>query len=270
MFKIGNFSKLTRVSIRMLRHYDEIGLFKPAKIDDFTGYRHYSATQIKRLNLIISLRKMGFSLAEISVVTDKDTDKKLREMLTQKKDMVKFNIKLENDKLKRISSAIENLKKERVNMDYNVNIKSIPSYKVVSLRDKIPSYDSEGMLWQRLGEYIQEKGLNCSGVSYATYHDEGYKEGEVDVEVVMSTDKLLENENGFAFKKTESIEHAAYILVPGEFSNIAPAFNYLANWIEENGYQICGNSRELPIKGPWNESNPENYLNEIQIPVRKI
>lgn len=62
---------------------------------------------------------------------------------------------------------------------------------------------------------------------------------------------------------------AESILVPGDFPNIAPAFNFLGKWIEEKGYIICGNARQLPIKGPWNESNPNDYLNEIQIPVKK-
>ncbi|MDN9927223.1 MerR family DNA-binding transcriptional regulator, partial [Clostridioides difficile] len=53
MFKIGEFSKLTQVSTRMLRYYDETGLLKPAKIDSLTGYRMYSAEQISTLNRII-------------------------------------------------------------------------------------------------------------------------------------------------------------------------------------------------------------------------
>ena len=56
MFKIGEFSKLTQVSIRMLRYYDEMGIFKPEKVDTFTGYRMYSASQIPTLQKIIILR----------------------------------------------------------------------------------------------------------------------------------------------------------------------------------------------------------------------
>lgn len=64
MFKIGDFSKLTMVSIRMLRYYDEMELFKPAEIDTFTGYRYYSAKQITTLNLVVSLRNMGFNVSD--------------------------------------------------------------------------------------------------------------------------------------------------------------------------------------------------------------
>lgn len=269
MFKIGDFSKLTKVSVRMLRYYDEVGLFKPAKIDDFTGYRYYSAKQISEINLIVSLRDMGFNVADIAVFMKEKSEKKLEDILKVKSKEIKNNIRTEEIRLEKINSAIKNMKMERVNMSYNVTLKSLPSYKVISLRDTIPAYDAEGMLWGRLSEYLMTKHIPCNDIAYATYHDEGYKEGEVDVEVVMGVDKLMEDENGFIFKETEAVEQAASILVPGDYSNIAGAYSFLANWIEENGYSICGNPRQVAIKGPWNERNTEDYLSEIQIPVKK-
>ena len=86
MFKIGDFSKLTRISVRMLRHYDEIDLLKPNSIDDFTGYRYYSADQIPIVNRIQVLKEMGFSLSEICSLMEKDLDsKQLRVLLQSKK-----------------------------------------------------------------------------------------------------------------------------------------------------------------------------------------
>ncbi|WP_032122129.1 MerR family transcriptional regulator [Clostridium amazonitimonense] len=269
MFKIGDFSKLTRVSVRMLRYYDEVGLFKPAKIDDFTGYRYYSAKQISDINLIVSLRDMGFNVADIAVLMKEKSEKKLEGILKVKSEEIKNSIRAEEIRLEKINSAIKDMKKERVNMSYNVTLKSIPSYKVISLRDTIPAYNAEGMLWERLSEYLERKGIPSNDMAYATYHDEGYKAGGVDVEVVMGVDKLMKNENEFIFKETEVVEQAASILVPGDYSNLAPAYNFLGNWIEENGYSIAGNPRQVAIKGPWNERNTEDYLSEIQIPVKK-
>lgn len=270
MFKIGDFSKLTMVSIRMLRYYDEVGLFRPAQIDTFTGYRYYSAKQITTLNLIVSLRDMGFNVAEIASAIGENIDESLDILLKQKRDEVENTIKTEKEKLKKINSAIKDLKKERINMNYNVTIKSVPSYKVISLRDTIPAYDAEGMLWHRLSKYVNQNNIICGNVFYATYHDEDYKEGPVDVEVVMSVENLSTDTNGFTFKETESIEQAASIFVPGDYSNINPAYNFLAKWIEENNYTVCGKTRQVSIKGPWNENNPNDYLCEIQIPVKQI
>lgn len=154
-------------------------------------------------------------------------------------------------------------------MKYNVTVKSLPSYKVISLRDRIPTYEAEGMLWGRLGEYVALRNIPCNDIAYASYHDEGYKEGEVDVEVVMGVYQLMKDENGFMFKETEAIEQAASILVPGDYSKLSGAYNFLANWIEENGFSMSGNPRQVVIKGPWNEKNSEDYLSEIQIPVKK-
>jgi len=269
MFKIGDFSKLTFVSIRMLRYYDEMGLFKPAEVDDFTGYRYYTANQIKPLNLIVSLRDLGFKVADIALVLEESSEEKQKEMLVNKKTEVEMNILLENKILKKIDSALENLNKEKVNMSYNVKIKTIPSYKVLSVRDVIPTYSDEGILWDRICRIMEEKKISAEKVCYAKYHDEGFKESDVDVEVVMEVKELLKDGKGYTFKETEPVKEAASILVPGEFSNIAPAFAYLAKWIEENGYTICGCSRQLTMKGPWNESDPDNYLCEIQMPVTK-
>ena len=270
MFRIGDFSKLTRVSIRMLRYYDEAGLFKPAKIDAFTGYRYYSAKQITTLNLIVSLRDMGFNISEISIAIHEQSEEKLKDLLIKKKNEVESNIESEKEKLRKISFTIKDLKKERVNMNYNVTLKSVPKYKVISLRDTIPAYDAEGMLWQRLGDFIMKKKIPCGDIAYATYHDEGYKEGPVDVEVIMNVKEIFTNEEGFEFKETEALEQAASIFVPGDYSNLTPAYIYLAKWIEENNYSICGNARQLCIKGPWNEQNPNDYLSEIQIPIKNI
>ena len=85
MFKIGDFSKISQVSMRMLRHYDEIGLLKPAHVDPFTGYRSYSADQLPRLNRILALRDLGLSLEEIGRVLDDDLPaSELRGMLRLK------------------------------------------------------------------------------------------------------------------------------------------------------------------------------------------
>lgn len=269
MFKIGDFSKLTRVSVRMLRHYDRMGLLKPAHVDPLNGYRYYAAAQITRLGRIVALRDMGFNVAEIDRGLREESAQAFRAMLREHRERIAQNVRREQSRLARIDRTLERIEKENEQMDFAVEIKSVSSFAAVSLRDTIPSYDAEGMLWQRLGAFIEEKGLTCTGATYATYHDEGYREADVDVEVVAGVRERLADEREFVFSDTPPIPKAASVLVPGDFSNIAPAFAFLARWIEENGYELCGNPRELPLRGPWNESDPENYLNEIQIPVRK-
>ena len=87
MLKIGEFSKLSRVSIRMLRHYDDIGLLKPAEIDDFTGYRYYREEQLFVIGRIISLKDMGFALADIIKILDSYDDKEKMDAFLSERQM---------------------------------------------------------------------------------------------------------------------------------------------------------------------------------------
>src|SRR6185503_14442023 len=73
MFKIGEFSKFTRVTVKMLRHYDELGLLAPSFVEPDTGYRYYLADQLPRLNQIIALKDLGFSLDAIAALVDERT-----------------------------------------------------------------------------------------------------------------------------------------------------------------------------------------------------
>lgn len=70
MFKIGEFSKLSLVSVRMLRHYGELGLLMPEETDVFTGYRYYSADQLTKVGMIKHLQKMGFGLNTVKKILD--------------------------------------------------------------------------------------------------------------------------------------------------------------------------------------------------------
>jgi len=267
MFKIGDFSKFSRVSVRMLRYYDENNIFKPEVVDDYTGYRYYSAAQIQQINIITRLRDYGFTVLEIGMYLSAPVE--VREhMLKGKLAEIDKSIEIEKLKKNRIASAINNLYKEDITMEYKVEIKTIDKMKAISLRDRIESYSHEGLLWERIGSYMGQKGIQATGKCYATYHDTEYKEGNVDVEVLMEVEKLGKDDGEIKFKETERIEKAACILIPGEYSNISKAFEFLGKWLEENNKEVIGLMRQEPIKGPWNENDPKNYLTEIQCPIK--
>ena len=86
MFRIGEFSQIARVSGRLLRYYDSLGLLRPVRIDPATGYRYYSADQLPRLNRILALKELGLSLDQIAkMVDDKISPDEIRGMLMLKK-----------------------------------------------------------------------------------------------------------------------------------------------------------------------------------------
>jgi len=147
MFRIGEFSKLTQVSIRMLRYYDEMELLKPTEVDKWTGHRLYSVEEIPRLNKILYLRDSGLNVSEIALALTMD-DKPLLTQLDKKRIEIENAIQAEREKLRKIELAKSEIQGGKGELHYNISVKSIPSYQVLSLRKAVPTYYSEGDLWK--------------------------------------------------------------------------------------------------------------------------
>jgi DNA-binding transcriptional MerR regulator/effector-binding domain-containing protein len=267
MFQIGEFSKLTQITIRMLRYYDEVGL-KPAEIDPWTGYRMYSVEQIPVLNKIIYLRDSGFTVSEIAVALSIKDDYALVSQLDMKYLEVEQAIQTEQEKLKKIEFAKNEILNKKSEMHYNISIKSIPSYPVLSLRRTIPDYYAEGGLWQELSVFAVEHQIQISKSIFSIYYDPEYREKDVDVELCASVKKLGKSIDGLTFRNVEPVPMMACTMVYGAFSNIAGAYRSFAEWLQKKSqYEMSGPTRQIVHRGPWNESNPEKYLIELQIPL---
>ena len=267
MFKIGEFSKLTQVSIRMLRYYDEVGLLKPAEIDKWTGYRMYSVQQIPRLNRILNLRDSGFNVSEIALAFAM-SDKELAKCLEKKRLEVEQLIKNEKEKLRKIDIAKDELQGYKSEMHYNISIKSIPEYQVVSLRKVVPTYYSEGDLWGELCDFAKQQEIEITDETFTIYHDTEYKEQDVDMELCACVKQMQESIEPFCFRVTEPVQTMASTMVYGDFSNIAGAYKAFAQWLQKNSeYHMSGPTRQIVHRGPWNEDDPQKYLIELQIPL---
>ena len=152
MLKIGEFSKLSRVSVRMLRHYDEIGLLKPAEIDRFTDYRYYREDQLPVAGRIAALKDMGFSLADIVRILEVYDDReKLEPFFTARQEELEALSKDTAYKLTLLDAARKRLRKEE-NMSYNVALKTIPERYAATIRMTIPRYEDEGILLKEAKE----------------------------------------------------------------------------------------------------------------------
>ncbi len=271
MFRIGEFSKLTQVSIRMLRYYDETGLLKPSEVDRFTNYRLYTAAQIPALNKIKFLRDLGFNVSEIATALAGWDDAAITKLLDGRRAEIQDAISAEQDKLLRIEQAKSDILKEKIAINCNVTIKSIPAYLVFSLRRVVPDYYSEGRLWKELSAYAREHNIPVAYDTFTIYHDTDYREKNVDIEICAPVAKLGESAGGFTFRTTSAVPIMACSMVYGPFENIAGAFLAIADWLGEHGqYEMAGESRQMVHRGPWNEESPDKYLTEIQIPLNKL
>ena len=154
---------------------------------------------------------------------------------------------------------------------FNITIKEIPSYCVLSLRKEIPNYYYEGELWKELSAFAKENKIEISDETFSIYHNEEYKENDVDVELCSIVSEMGKETANFKFRFTEPVPMMACTMVYGDFSNISYAYLSFAKWLQENSqYKMKGANRQIVHRGPWNEKNPKNYLTEIQIPLENI
>ncbi len=271
MFKIGEFSKLVRVSPRMLRHYEKCNLFQPAEIDSFTGYRMYSAAQIPMLANIVLLRDLGFSIEEIrDILPNFDNSAYMDEVFRSKAASVKSLIEAEQERYNKLMQMSGKFREEHNIMVYEIELKKLPAVKVLTLRGIIPHYRDEGILWEKLGKFIIENNLQCHSDGYSTYFDEEYKESNPDVEIAIPVDEFGTNQGEFIYKQYDEIPLAATVRFSGPFDGgYDAATSKLAEWIEANNYIFAGNLRGHVIISPDDEKNPEKWLTELQAPVMK-
>lgn len=272
MLKIGDFSKLSRISIRMLRHYDDIGLLKPDMIDSSNGYRYYSESQLTITSKIHVLKYMGFSLSNISDILNCYSDpKKLEEYLLLQKSIVKKEYEESQNRLLLLENTIDRLRKDDNAMSYSVIVKEIPRMKVASFRDIIPSYEMEHILWEKMMKELDSQNVKFSNPCYsmAIFHDKEHKENDVDVEIQISVIGNYSNANNVIFKDTDTTKVAS-VTFKGHYNQIHLVNETVAHWVSDNNYEFNGAMFNIYHVSPATENNPNNWVTEACFPIKKI
>jgi len=266
LYKIGMFSQMNRVTIKALRHYDDFGLLKPASIDKFTGYRYYTSQQLPILHQILALRQMGFSLDEIKMVQNGILEK---ELLQKKKSELLKKIAEETMKLSQVECYL--LQNDR-DLEYHIILKELSEIIVASLRTVIPDYDALMAIVPSMGAEMERLGCICAVPEYCftMYHDGEYKEENIDVEVCEAVTEKKQDSDMLTFQTIEKVDIAACVLHKGPYSGFPKAYTSVLRWVEDNDFEIIDNPRESYIDGVWNKDSEEEWLSEIQFPVRKI
>lgn len=271
MLKIGDFSKLSQISIRMLRHYDDLGLLPPASTDPFTGYRYYSEEQLLTANRIQSLKDMGFPLAEIrSLLSFYDTPQQLLPYLLQQKERLRQEANALHQKQYLLENAMNRIRKDEWNMKYTVTQKTLPARFVASIRQIIPTYAHEGTLWHFMMKETIPLHLPAvpSSGCMAIFHDEAFVEQNPDVEIQMIVDKLYPPTEHISFKELPPLEYAS-ATYQGGYEKISEVNEAIATWMQTNGYAFAGHSFNIYHIGPHDTQNPEEWVTEVCCPIRK-
>jgi DNA-binding transcriptional MerR regulator len=267
VLKIGEFSALSHISIGTLRHYDDVGLLRPAHVESETGYRYYSVSQLPRLHRILVLRDLGFPLDRIAEALDEGISaESLRGMLMLRRIEQEKHVQEEAERLSRIKALLQLIDQEG-RMTNDVVLKEVGSQWIVSLRETIPTYRVIGILIGKL--YGALGPLAGQGFGVALLHDIEFKEQDVDAEAGIYLKHEAQVHAPLRCYQLPSATVASFVH-HGAFNRIGEAYMALLRWIDANDYQPSGPTRELflHVAQPVSRDNESN-VTEIQVPVNK-
>ncbi|WP_327225582.1 MerR family transcriptional regulator [Streptomyces platensis] len=303
MFTIGDFAQYGRVSARMLRHYDAIGLLRPARTDPVSGYRFYEAAQLARLNRIIALKDLGFSLQQVGAILAEEVSvPELRGMLRLRQAELEAARTAAEARLAQVEARLRTIESEgRMSAD-DVVVKRTGTVLLAELSGIAASYGPEDIgpvitpLYAELCRLMETAGVTPTGPGLAYYEDvpepsggsgraaEG-SEGKDAIIVhagMVITEEALAKAGataadpsgrpgtptatglGFDVVTLTGLDSAATVVHRGPMSRILPTAQNLAHWIDANGYRSAGYARELYLECPPDQ---EKWVTEIQEPV---
>jgi len=272
MFTIGDFARHGRVSVRMLRHYDATGLLRPAHVDPATGYRYYTAAQLARLNRVIALKDLGFTLQHVREIIDGAvTTEQLRGMLRLRRAELESTMAAAADRLTQVEARLRAIESEGRMATDDVVIKRIPAVRVAELTATAVSFEPEaispviGPLYDELFRRLTAAGITPSGPGVAYYEDDGQGAGRVVVHAGVQVSVPCQD-GEVRVLDLAPIEQAATIMHRGSMDSIVPTAQTLARWIDGNGYQSLGYPREVNLECP---PNRDDWVTELQVPLSR-
>ncbi len=267
MFTIGDFARLGRVSIRMLRHYDATGLLRPTRVDPATGYRFYTAAQLARLNRVIALKDLGFTLQQVGEILDeKVTVEELRAMLRLRQAELETAMAESAARLGQVEARLRSIESEGHMSTNDVVIKSLPSVRVAELTDVAADFHAVGStiapLYAELFKRLEAAGITPSGPGVARY--EVAPDGGLLVHAGVQVSVPVRDDGTLRVLDLPSVESAATIVHRGPMSALLPTVQTLGRWIDAHGYRSTGYAREVNLECPPSQ---DDWVTELQEPV---
>ena len=274
MLKIGEFSKIAQVSVKTLRYYDRMGLLKPAHIDRFNGYRYYSLDQLVRLNRILALKDLDFSLDQIAELLKLDlTGEVLANMLHNKALELHERICSEHARLIRVQNRLKRIQGPDHQIFSPVVLKSAPDLQAVTIRRILPRLNQlnewrEESLFE-IQRFLERMGQRTAGPHIMIYHQDDFHETEIDVEVgiiLAETRKNKRHNTGserISLQTLPGFDHLA-TSVTTETERLSDTYAHLTYWTQTNGFRPIGPWREL-THSPEEPASPR--VIEVQRPV---
>lgn len=273
MFKIGDFSRIARVSCRLLRYYDEIGLLKPSIVDRSSGYRYYGGPQLQELNRILVLKELGLSLDQISRAISKHVSSdELRAMLLLRRSDIEQALAAESDRLRQIETRIAQLDSEGQMSADDVLIRSEPARRLLARRQTVQSFAEGRDAILELVRTMPRQLRGSLGPLIAIGHSAEFEPDAIDIEygyvlnegVDIAADSLAAG--GLTLRALPAVPQMAVCVRIGlpEHAHLITA--RIGRYVESNGFALAGPSREVFLQPPQRE-RMEQAVVEMQYPV---
>lgn len=277
MIKIGDFSKLTHVTVKALRHYARLGLLRPAWTDRFTGYRYYTLSQIPRLNRILALKELGFSLDQIKPMLDSELPiEQLRALLRQKQAELMEHLQTEQQRLHQVEARLQGIEHSAGGLDQPIAVKHIPAQTVAALRGRISLRSAAkacDQMRSELKSWLAFSGISRTGPWLVLHHDREYSELAMDLELAVVLEAPLpanrkRSAGTITVRCLPEVPVMASLVHTGPIESLQQCYTALYAWIEANGYRINGPWREVTLADTSAEGAASELL-EVQMPVER-
>ncbi|MDR0283572.1 MAG: MerR family transcriptional regulator [Propionibacteriaceae bacterium] len=263
---IGDFSRFTMLSVRMLRHYDERGLLTPAHVDPYNGYRYYSSAQFRVAGRIRALRDAGCGIGQIAALLPAYDDEVAWRSALDRHATSLAAAAQQIDRQRSLLATIRNHIKEPF-MSITVEERTVPALTVLSLRRTIPTYAAETELWYEFDRLAKSGTTPPYGArAGATYFDDDYRETGVDVAVWVELTKEFVPPTGLAVEQIPA-RRVAWATMYGAYEQTAAVCEAVGTWIAEKGYTLAGPMFNICVVSPAQDPNPDNWVTEVNFPI---
>ena len=278
--RIGEFSALGRVSVRMLRHYEKLGLLEPSQTDAWTGYRSYTLEQLPRLNRIIALKELGFSLQEVgAILAEAPSAGDMRALLSERRARLAAELELSSRRLEQVDVRLAQIEREGVPPgEADVVEKPLPAVTVAAVRGIVPSIDRMSdycdLHFGRIAEWLGEQGIPADGLTMNLYHMDEYRETDLDVESAMVIDAAVAagltgpGAGEVGVRRLAETPRAASLVLRTGFPGMEDGVMTLLGWVAASGLAMAGPLREVHLFGhPELAAADDPAVLELVVPV---
>lgn len=279
MLKIGDFSKLAHVTVKTLRYYARLGLLQPAWTDRFTGYRYYTLEQLPRLNRILALKDLGFSLDQIAgLVKDNLPVEQIRGMLRLKQAELEERILAEQNRLVMVAARLEQIENAGLPGTGAVLVKRVEATPLAVTREVVPTVERLPQHLNRmageLNEWLAGQNVTAAGPWMALYSNTEYRERDIPVELGVVVDSGVLTRLGLAtggkisLRRLPPVAEMAALVHGGAVETLHQAYTELYAWMEAAHYSPAGPAREVYLR----DTQPDGHISqviEVQVPVER-